>query len=469
MSEQPDLTAYKYKFFTVGALGTFMATFDGSILNVALPTIADQFNAPVDTAAWVVLSYSLTLIALMLVFGAWTESRGYAFAYRFGYWFFLAGSVLCALSTSIFALVFGRVVQAVGTAMFASVGPGMVTTVFPPRERGKGIGLMVMMVALGFMVGPPVGGLLLAFFDWPAIFWMNIPIAMTGLYLVGRYFALLPKRNSARPVRFLGAAALSIGLASAVFGLTQFNDHPLGDFRVWGSLLLGVTGLALFIRTESNPNRALIGLGIFRNRQFTLSVLAQSTHFVASSGVFVLIPFYLERVKGYEPKQVGLFLVILPIMMFALSPLAGKLSDRIGYRLLTGAGMVLLSAGMLALSRLDIATSDAYLVFSLILIGFGIGVFSSPNSAALMGSVTESQRAVTSGILATNRNIAMSVGIALSTALFTWLERRNVAISDPRALFVASYRPVIYLAAAIALFGLVFTVMRGNPAGQKTG
>jgi len=129
---------HKYKLFTVGAIGTFMATLDGSITNVALPTIARYLNAPINLIAWVALSYSLTLISLMLLFGVWAGKKGYLFSYRFGYLFFMAGSLICIFSTSFYILILGRVVQAIGTAMFAAIGPGMVTTVFPKMSGGKG-------------------------------------------------------------------------------------------------------------------------------------------------------------------------------------------------------------------------------------------------------------------------------------------------------------------------------------------
>ncbi len=462
-----SLQSHRYRFFTVGALGTFMATFDGSILNVALPTISESLNCSVDVVAWVVLSYSLTLISLMLAFGAWTETKGYAFAYKFGYIFFFFGSLICATSWTIYGLILGRVVQAVGTAMFAAIGPGMVSAVFPPNERGKGIGMMVMMVAAGFMIGPPVGGFLLSLFSWRSIFLINFPIAIFGLYLVYRYFKLLPVPSHGRKVPVPGAVAISLTLVTGIFALKLIDNHSLSDPRVWGLAIFSAACLALFVFIESKPEQALIGLGIFRNRQFTTSILAQSAHFIASSGVFILIPFYLERVKGFEPKHVGLYLIILPVLMFILSPLAGRLSDRIGYRLLTTAGMLMTAFGLYRLGELDVGSTDGYVFGSLVFTGIGIGLFSTPNSSALMGSVTAGQRAITSGILATNRNIGMSVGIGLSTALFSYFEKQNAALGDPKLVFVASYRPVIHVATWLALFGVLFCLIRGNGTNKE--
>jgi len=454
--------ANKYKLFSVSAIGTFMATFEGSILNVALPSIADALNTPIHLVAWVVLSYSLTLISLMLVFGAWTEVRGYAFAYKFGYSFFLLGSLTCVLSPNIYVLIAGRVIQATGTGMFAAVGPALVTTVFPAKERGKGLALTVMMVSAGFTLGPVVGGLLLSFATWHSIFLINIPIGLIGLYLTSRFYRGLAPANPDKKVHLPAAFFMAVTLVSAVYGLSQINDHAITDPRVWGFFIVAFIGLFIFIHYEKNPDTALIGTDIFTNRNFLLSIGAQQTNFIAAAGVMVLIPFYLEQVKGFEPQQVGLLLVILPIMMFIVAPISGPLSDRIGYRALTSLGMLVYALGLYMLSFLRVDTETSYIVETFIVLGAGTGLFSSPNSSAIMGSVKDEQRSVTSGIMATSRNIGMSFGVAFSTAFFSYLQSRNVDLGSAKQIFVVSYRPVIYVASAVALVGSVICLIRSN-------
>ena len=462
-----DLQINKYKLFTVGAIGTFMSTLDGSILNVALPTISESFHASVGLVAWVVLAYSLTLIALMLVFGAWTEAKGYGFAYRIGYYFFIVGSLMCALSNSVYLLIIARVIQAIGTSVFAAIGPGMVSRVFPDKERGKGIGMMLMMVAGGFMVGPPLGGLILAVFPWQAIFLINIPIGIFGLTYVYKYFKVLPPPSEHRKVHMAGAISISAGLTAGIFLVKQLNDHTVPDLFLWLLGVVAVVGIGAFFKFESNPKTALVGFETFRNRLFTMSLVTQLAHFVSTSGVFILIPFYLERVKGFEPKTVGLFLIILPIMMFVIAPLAGRLSDKIGFRVLTTAGMTISALGLVMLSFLQVDSTSFYVAVSLVVCGLGIGTFSTPNSSAMMGSVTPEQRAVVSGILATNRNMGMSLGVALSTALYTHFEVANAAIADEKGRFVTSYHPVIFVSVAIAVVGVFFCLIRGERPGNK--
>ena len=459
-----QIQAQRYKFFAVGAIGTFMATLDGSILNVALPSIADDFTAPINLVAWVVLAYALTLISLMVAFGAWTQRRGYNFSYTFGYIFFLIGSSICAMSHSIHMLIVARVIQAIGTAMFAAVGPGLVTTVFPVEERGKGIGIMVMMVSAGFMVGPPLGGWILGQWTWHMIFLINLPVGIVGLFMTRKYFRLLSPPKEKKPIFLPTVMAISLSLVTGVFALSQLDEHSPTDPIVWGLALVSVVLFVVFIKLESQPNRAVIGLEMFRNRTFSASMLAQFAHFSGMSGVLVLIPFYLERVKLMEPQKVGLFLVILPIMMFVAAPASGRMSDRIGFRLLTSLGMIIMGIGLWFLSGLTVETESWYVVMSLVVVGGGVGLFSTPNSSALMGSVTPEQRAVASSMLATNRNIGMSVGVALSTALFAFFRNRNVGLGDENLIFVESYRPVIYVGMCFAAVGLLFCLIRSNRA-----
>ena len=458
---------HRYRLFAVAAIGTFMATLDGSIVNVALPTIADELRASVDLVSWVVLAYSLTLIAWMLVFGAWVQHRGYAFGYRFGFLFFLAGSLVCAAASGIGVLILGRVVQATGTAMFAAIGPGLVTTVFPAEERGKALGLSVMMVSAGFMAGPPLGGLLLSVWSWPAVFLINVPVGLIGLWMVRRYFAgFVQELRQDRP-RVAAAAAMSVSLVAAVFAVKMVNRWPVSDMRLWGLAAVSVAALAVFIRLETRPQTAMLGLGILRNRQFTGAVAAQQVHFIAVSAVLILLPFYLERVQGLEPKQVGLYLVTLPVLMFLVAPVAGWLSDRIGFRVLTTLGMATMGLGILLFSGWSAQTSAPAILGSLVVLGLGVGMFGTPNSSALMGSVTEAQRAVVSSILATNRNIGQSLGVALSTALFSFFEHRSPGSASPTAAFLAGFRPVTLLAAGMAALGVLICLIRATPPAAR--
>ncbi|NOY88442.1 MAG: MFS transporter [FCB group bacterium] len=458
---------HKYKLFSVGAIATFMATLDGSILNVALPTIADYFHISVDVVAWVVLAYSLTLISLMLVFSAWTGKKGYFFAYRFSYVFFILGSLICAFSSSIYLLIFGRVVEAVGTAMFAAIGPGMVTYVFPENERGKGMGLIVMMVSAGFMVGPPLGGFLLHLWSWQLIFMINIPIGFVGLYMTYKYFRKVLSPLSKGKLKWKSPVTFSLALVTLILALSLINDYSLVNWKIIGLGILSLLAFSVFLKYEINIDTAIIGFQIFKNKQFTVSILTMLLRFIATSGIFILIPFYLERIKHFGPEQVGLFLIILPILMFIFAPVSGRISDKIGYRFLTSLGMIILIAGLFLLTRLEVTTGSGYIILALVVVGMGTGIFNTPNSSALMGSVQVDQRAATSGILGTTRNIGISIGVALATSLFAFYQNRLAFLNDSNEIFLISYHKVIFISMMFAIVALPFCLTRENKLVSK--
>jgi MFS family permease len=359
-------------------------------------------------------------------------------------------------------LIGARVVQALGASMFQAVGAGMVTTIFPPEERGKGIGLMVMMVSAGLMTGPLIGGLLLSAFPWPSIFVINVPIGLVGLGLTLRYFRNLPVPRSGRKLRLAGAACLSVFLGAGMMALTQISDGGFESVRVLGLGALALAGLAGFARFESDPERALIGIGSFRNRQFTVSLAAMVVMFIAMSGTLVLIPFYLERVKGLDPGAVGLYLIVLPVMMFIFAPLSGRLSDRIGFRALTTTGVLSMLLGLYLLGGIGVDTSGPYVLAGLLAVGAGVGIFNTPNSSAFMGSAGPEQRAVASGLLSATRNIGMAAGIALATSLFAWFEHRNGGQGTDPEVFVRSFRHVLHLELIVGLVAVPLCLFRLN-------
>ena len=440
-----------------------MSTLDGSILNVALPSIADDLGADIDVVAWVILAYTLTLISLMMIFGAWTERRGYQFSYKFTYLFFTLGSLGCALSGDIYLLIAARVVQAIGSAMSQAVGPGMVSAVFPEQERGKGIGLMVMMVSAGLMAGPPLGGLILEFFPWQAIFVINIPIGIVGYYLATRWFSMLDKPTVDKPMYLAGGIAIALALFSVTFGLSMISDYPISNWRVWGMGCVAVVSFLAFVKFEGRPGRNMIGLDLFKNRQFTTAMIAAILIFVTMSGVLILMPFYLERVKDFEPSKVGLYLIILPAIMFILAPLSGRVSDRIGFRLLTTFGMLVMIGAQYLLSQLGVTTPNWYVIACLIAVGSGVAIFNTPNSSSMIGAVSPAQRARASGIIGTSRNIGMSMGVAMSTALFAHFKSQYAgSVESTEKLFVMSYNEVAWVSLFVAVAALPFCVVRSN-------
>ncbi len=455
---QPTRSPYVY--FGVGAVGTFMATLDGSIVNVALPEIARDFGLAIDDVAWVVLAYSLTLISLLLLFGAWVQRRGYRFGYLFGFSWVTIGSTVCSLAPSVEVLVVGRSVQAIGTAMFAAIGPGLVTTVFPENQRGKGLGLMVMMVSLGFVTGFPLGGFLTSIAHWSVIFWINIPIGLIGIFATTRVFRDFPLPEARSKMPLASGISVALGLVLTTVGITNIADFGLLALEVWLPFVAAAVAFASFGWLQKQPDQVLVGPGMTNNPRFLVSLGAATCQFMATSGVLVLMPFYLSEIRLLPQMQVGLYLLSIPLTMLVSAPLAGTLSDKLGVRGLSLTGMVVVIAALGLLSQLAVTTPGWYVITSFVVLGIGVGLFSTPNSSAIMGAVGEEDRAVSSGILATNRNLGMSFGVALATTLFGYLETRNAGLGSEAFVFLASYQPVLYTAIGLALVGLVLVALR---------
>jgi len=246
-----------------------------------------------------------------------------------------------------------------------------------------------------------------------------------------------------------------------MLALSLLESYSLSDFRILGLAFISVISMILFYRFESNPDTALIGTELFKNRQFTTALIAAILMFVAMSGAVVLLPFYLERVKDFEPQTVGIFLMIFPIIMFIVAPLSGKLSDKIGSRLLTTIGMILLAVGLYLLSYLDMDTTNRYIVISIIIISSGVAIFNTPNSSAMMGSVDKTRRAVISGLISTSRNIGMALGVAIATSLFAYFQTHLVSSIENESInFVDAYQPVVKVTIIIALIAVPFCFIR---------
>lgn len=451
---------HRYRFFAVAALGTFIGTLEGSILNVALPTIAADFSVEVDTIAWVVLAYQLTVVSLLMIFGAWMGRRGYAFAYKVGYLFMTIGTLVCALSESLYPLLAGRVVQAIGGAMFQAVGMGLITTVFPAEQRGRSIGMMAMVVALGLMTGPPLGGLVLEFWPWQSVFYIVLPVGAAGFGLVFWVFRGFQSPISKRKFHLGSAAALSATLLCGMLALTMLDQQ----FSLEGPILplaaACLISLVIFLRLESRPESALIGLNMFSNAQLRISVTAMFLMFASIAGALILIPFYLQDVRGYSPQIVGFFLTILPVTMMIVAPLSGRLSDKIGFRTLTVGGLLLVATSLLFLAGLGPDTSATYLIACLTTLGVGVGIFNSPNTSALMGSVKAEQRSIASSIVSSTRNIGMAVGVGLCTGLFAAISA-DLKISEAE-LFAFRYRVVTLVCMGLVLIAAGFCLVRDN-------
>ena len=407
----------KWYVMAAVAMGVFLATIDGSIVNVALPTLTRTFDTEFAVVQWVVLAYLLAVTTLILSFGRLGDMVGKKPLYAAGFVMFTLASVLCGLAPSINWLIGFRVVQALGAAMTMALGTAIVTEAFPPSERGRALGIIGSMVSIGIVLGPVLGGLIINALSWRWIFLVNLPVGFVGTWMVVRY---VPAFKPAGGQRFdlVGALALFVSLMALLMALTLGQQRGFGDLTVLVLFAAGLLFLVLFIAIERKVEFPMIDLSLFRSRLFSTNLTTAFIIFVCMAGTIILMPFYLENVLGYDTQAVGLMLAIVPITLGITAPISGALSDRFGTRPISVVGLVFLLGGFLAVSTLSLQTSTLGYILRFLPIGIGIGTFQSPNNSAIMGAVPLSRLGIASGLLAITRTMGQTVGIALLGALW---------------------------------------------------
>jgi EmrB/QacA subfamily drug resistance transporter len=413
---------YSRKWYVMAAvaMGIFLASIDGSIVNVALPTLVKEFRTDFAIVQWVVLAYLLTLTALLLSIGRLADMFGKKPIYLLGFLVFTIGSVLCVLAPGIYWLVGFRILQAIGATMILALGMAIVTEAFPREERGRALGITGTIVSIGIIIGPAVGGLILDLLSWHWIFLVNLPIGILGILLVVRYVPAIRPPGGQR-FDFAGAGLLLVGLLAFLFALTIGQQVGFLDRTVLALFILAIIIFASFIAVEFRISQPMIDLRVFRNSQLTINLATGFITFIAIAGATLLMPFYLENLLGYDTRMVGILMAIVPIVAGIVAPISGNLSDRFGTRPISVLGLSILMIGYYLLSRLDLSTSARGYILLFLPIGLGMGIFQSPNNSAVMGTATRDRLGIVSGMLAVTRTLGQTVGIAMVGAL--WASR----------------------------------------------
>jgi EmrB/QacA subfamily drug resistance transporter len=418
----------KWRVMATISTGVILATIDGSIVNVALPTLVEFFDTSFATIQWVALGYLLTLATLTLLVGRIGDIVGKRKIYNAGFVAFTAASVLCAFSPTVGFLIAFRVLQAVGATMVLALGISILTESFPPSERGKALGYIGTAVSLGIVTGPVVGGVLIEAFDWRSIFLVNLPVGIVGTILAVKYVPDVPPVPG-QTMDFIGAGLLSSGLLALSLGLTLGQERGFDDWLILTLLVAFFVLAAIFVRVELRIESPMIQLRLFQNPLLSVSVVSGFLVFAALSATFFLLPFYLEGVLGFEIGQVGLLLGAGPLALGIVAPISGTLSDRWGIRSLTLSGLFILTAVYLGFQFISTETTWWQYVLIAVPLGAGVGIFQSPNNSAIMGSIPREYSGVGGGLLNLTRLLGQITGIAVLGSV--WASRVLALSSEP--------------------------------------
>ena len=421
MSAAPPIDVdYSKKWMVLGTVGSgvILATIDSSIVNVALPTIVDRFDSTFRAVQWIPLAYVLVIATLTLGTGRLGDIVGKKRIYTSGFALFTVASALCGLSTSVSMLIGFRIIQAVGAVMILSLGAAILTEGFPPHERGKALGFIGTFVSVGIITGPAVGGILISFYDWRSIFFVNIPVGIVGVIMAIRYVPNTPPRPGQR-IDVPGMVLLSGALFAFSFAVTRSQVTGFAD--PLNLALLAVAGVVVYLwfKVEKRADSPMIKLDLFRNPTLSVSVITGFMVFTLVAPMVFLLPFYLEGVLGFDIRTVGLLLGAAPLAIGVVAPLAGSLSDRIGIRKLTLAGLLLTTVSFLGFQTLSESTEWWHFVLLILPLGIGMGVFQSPNNSAIMGAMPPEYAGLGGGILSITRLLGQVTGVAVLGSLWS--------------------------------------------------
>jgi EmrB/QacA subfamily drug resistance transporter len=407
---------YKWVALSVTSVGTFMAFVDSSVVVIGLPTILKDLNASIVHGIWIITGYTLMLTILLVLLGRLADLYGRVRLYNLGFAVFTVGSLLCALSQNGEQLIIYRFLQGIGGALLYANSGAIITDAFPKDELGMGLGTNIMAVNLGSIVGYTLGGIMITHFGWRSIFLLNVPIGIFGT--VWSYLRLkeIGIKTVGQKFDYAGSILYCIGLSIILIALT------IGDPLSTRNIVILAGGLAFFVAViliELRQKYPMLDLSLFKIRSFAAGNLAGFLNSVAWVCGPFLRSLYLQLILGYSAAKTGILLIPMEIVIFAVSPISGRLADKYGSRVLSSVGLALNSAALFWFSTLNQNSPYGAVLISLFLFGFGMALFFPPNSSAVMGSVPAEKRGVANGIRMTINQTAGVLSVPFALLLMT--------------------------------------------------
>ncbi len=447
----------------VATLASFLTPFMGSAVNIALPSIGRHFGMDAVSLSWVATAYLLAAAVFLVPFGKLGDIYGRKRVFTLGMIVYTVASLVLAVSPSAAMLIAFRAVQGIGSAMIFGTAVAMLTSVFPPQERGRALGLNVAAVYLGLSLGPFLGGVLTEHFGWRSVFWLNVPLGLMVIAAV--FWKLKAEWAEARGEKFDlgGSLVYGAGLVALMYGFSLLPDLK----GVW-LIVAGVLGIAVFIWWETRARPPVLDMSLFRNNKpFALSNLAAFISYSATFAVTFLLSLYLQYVKDLTAQEAGLILVAQPAMQAAVSPLAGRISDRVAPRVIASAGMALTTVGLIMLVLVEQDTVTAFIVVTLVVLGLGFGLFSSPNTNAIMGAVEKRFYGVASGTLATMRLTGQMFSMGIAMLIISIFVGRVEIAPEYFDDLVASMQVAFIVFAALCFLGIFASLARDSARGKS--
>ncbi len=482
------VTGPNYRWWALGvvALAVFMVTTDQGLLAISLPIIITEFHADMALAGWIAFIYALVTGSLYLPCGRLSDLMGRKRIICAGFFLYSVSSVIAGFSQGPRQLIFFRALQAVGSALMMANTFALTTSLFPAEERGRAMGISGGLVsALGFTLGPVLGGFITHLWGWRFIFYVTSFLGLIG-FTAARFILIEEKTvpsdpEEREPFDFAGTAAFALGLSFFLLALTTGQKGLWNSFVIQGEFLIAFSSIGYFIWWETHTRYPLLDLKLFRIFPFTAGNVARLISFIAFSMNELMMPFFLQLGMALNPLRAGFLMTPTALALAVLSPFTGWLSDRIGARLLVSSGLAIKGVAFILLSFLGLSASPLDVVIRLGLLGIGLGIFQTPNNNSLMGSIPVNRLGVASSFISIVRSVGRSVGTALATAIVsgsllavtgqTSLQnlQTHAALEGDSVLmsaFMQGYRYTFMTAGIFCLAGVLASLMR-EPVSPK--
>ena len=406
-------------YFLMVATGVFLSTMDSSMMNIALPYIMTSFSTTLAKAEWVVLMYLLTISVSLLIWGKLSDRFGKGVVYLLGIAIFSIGALFCYLSPSLLILVLSRFVQGFGAAMMMSTGPAIIRITVPRDQIGQWMGSLGIATSMGLMTGPLLGGYILHNYNWRTIFILNVPISLLVFLFGWQYLAGTLPKYTEKQNNFDWKGSVLWGVLISVSVLMLNGYFTRNVFGIFISICVIAVLILYFMYHEARQADPLIPITLIRRRYYGVAMVSAALSFAVLFFVLILMPFYLHYIKELSFDKVGYMMMAVPVSLFIVSPVSGRLFDRFGAVYLTVSGMVITGCAVLLLSMVNELSTLVDIGWRLSLLGCGQSVFLSPNTASVLSRVNQEDAGITAGMLATCRNMGMLVGVALVGLLFS--------------------------------------------------
>jgi EmrB/QacA subfamily drug resistance transporter len=446
----------------VAATASFLTPFMATSVNIALPSIGREFSIDAVTLSWITTAYLLAAAMLLVPFGRLADIRGRRKVFLAGMVGYTIVSFLCTLSSSATTLIALRALQGATDAMMFGTSTAIVTSVYPPDQRGRALGVIVASVYSGSALGPFIGGTLTQALGWRSIFWLTtllgaLTVALSLWKMRGEW-----AEARGQKMDVIGSVLYGLGLLGVMYGFRLLPSLNGAWFLIGGAAVL-----VAFVFREYRTDSPVLEMSLFRrNMVFALSNVSALINYAATYALSFLLSLYLQYVKGLSPRTAGLIMLAQPVMMAAFSPLAGRLSDRVEPRIVASVGMSMSAAGLLLTAFLNDQSPLAAIVGILVLCGLGFALFSSPNTSAIMGSVPRRQYGVASATTGIMRLIGQMLSMGIAALIISLYVGQVQITSLQHSAFLRAFRTGFLLFAALCCAGIFASLTRGNVHGS---